>query len=105
MGLLYSHATVAVLPSRYEGFGLGVLDAMNSKCPVICYKNSSIPEVAGTAAVMLRDGSSLAPPILQIATDSNLRRKLVAMGIKQSSKFSWKTTATLTKEIIERSVA
>lgn len=102
MGQLYSNAAVAVLPSRYEGFGLGVLDAMNAGCPVICYRNSSIPEVAGSAAVMLKDGSDLTDEIVRIASNNRIRSQLVAAGHRQASKFSWEKTAQLTKAILER---
>jgi glycosyltransferase involved in cell wall biosynthesis len=101
MGLLYSHATVSVLPSRYEGFGLPVLDAMQAGCPIICYDNSSLPEVAGNAAIIVKDGEPMIQEIINVVKDKKLQKELYAKGLLQAAKFSWERTASETVKILE----
>ncbi len=95
---LYNKAQAFVFPSLYEGFGLPVLEAMQCGCPVVTSNSSSLPEVAGEAAVLVdpKDVNSIAKGIEQaIANKADLREK----GLNQAAKFSWQKTA---KEIYEQ---
>jgi glycosyltransferase involved in cell wall biosynthesis len=97
---LYAHAEAFVFPSRYEGFGLPILEAMQAKCPVVCYDNSSLPEVAGDAALMVPDGESMVYAITQLLEDESLRKSLIKKGLAQAKKFTWEKTAKETLEIL-----
>jgi glycosyltransferase involved in cell wall biosynthesis len=92
---LYSGATAFVFPSLYEGFGFPVLEAMACGVPVICSNTSSLPEVAGDAALLVDplDIAALASAMTRLFVDEALRTKLVARGYEQIKKFSWATAA------------
>lgn len=92
---LYQHAALFVFPSRYEGFGLPVLEAMACGCPVISSKASSLPEVTGDAAILVEpmDLEGFAREIRRVLGDAHLRRDLRARGLKQAAQFSWDRTA------------
>lgn len=100
---LYAHATAFVFPTAYEGFGLPVLEAMASNCPVITYDNSSISEVAGDAAVLVKTGdySALANAIESI-DDKALRQRLIAAGKKQVPKYTWEHHAKVLLDAVNR---
>lgn len=95
---LYRHATALVFPSRYEGFGLPVLEAMARRTPVIASDSSSIPEVARGAAILVDpdDVEGLAEAMRRIATEPPLRAELVERGVGVVSGFSWDETARAT---------
>lgn len=97
----YSGAVALVYPSRYEGFGLPILEAMACDCPVITCRNSSLPEVAGDAAIYVGedDASALAKAVVA-AQDPETRRGLVARGRERVGRFSWEACA----HVIEREV-
>lgn len=97
---LYQRAEAFVFPSRYEGFGLPILEAMQAGCPVIAYSNSSIPEVAGNAALLVDDGQAVAPAIRELLSDTSLRTKLIASGKEQVKKFTWEATAEKTIKLL-----
>lgn len=99
---LYENANAFVFPSRYEGFGLPVLEAMMAGSPVVTYNNSSIPEVAGNATVLVEDGESLAPALNRLLADKALRSKMVDLGKKQASLFTWAKTARATLETLKK---
>ena len=92
---LYSAASLFVFPSKYEGFGLPVLEAMSCSIPVITSNVSSLPEVAGQAAILTdpEDPDMLAANIRSVLTDEKLQMELKAKGIRQSGKFSWQDCA------------
>ncbi len=95
---IYTGAELFVFPSLYEGFGLPVLEAMQCGCPVITSTTSSIPEVAGDAAVMIdpEDVDGLSASMEKVLKNSSLRKNLAGMGLKRSKLFSWeKATRSL----------
>jgi glycosyltransferase involved in cell wall biosynthesis len=76
---------------------------MASGCPVICSDTSSLPEVVGTAGILVppTDTAKLADAMTRIASDTLLRKKLAAAGLKQSQKFTWKESARQLSAIID----
>lgn len=88
LNILYNFAFALIYPSLYEGFGIPILEAMKAGCPVIALNNSSIPEVAGNAGVIL---DSLTYSGIEFAIDNikNNRNSIVNKGLLQSSFFSW----------------
>lgn len=90
---LYNKAHALLYPSSYEGFGIPIIEAMKTKCPVIAFKNSSIPEVAGEAALLYEEENvdSIIHGIQKLQ-DKDLRDRLKNKGIIQAEKFSWDNT-------------
>ncbi len=101
---LYRRATALVFPSRYEGFGLPVLEAMRAGGAVICADTSSLPEVAGQAALRFAwdDVHALTAQMMRLLDDPGLRATLVDRGREQAGRFSWETTAALTLACFDR---
>lgn len=93
---LYSEAQAVLTPSLYEGFGLPVLEAMACGVAVITSNVSSLPEVAGDAAILVdpTDTVALRDAIIAVETDTALREQLVRMGYRQAQKFTWRRSAT-----------
>jgi len=101
--LLYSGASLMVYPSLYEGFGLPILEAMACGCPVICSSTSSMPEVAGDAAILVspEDEIALAEAIDKAMEDKILSQELIKSGYSRASEFSWNKTAQSTISIFQ----
>ena len=95
---LLSGAACLLFPSLYEGFGLPALEAMACGCPVVAYRNSSLPEVVGEAGVLVRnrDAEALGRAAAELVLDDDRRSELVRRGLAQARQFSWKDTARLT---------
>jgi glycosyltransferase involved in cell wall biosynthesis len=104
---LWSLAEGFVFPSLYEGFGLPVLEAMARGVPVACSNASSLPEVAGEAALLFdpHDPSAIADALRRLLGDAALRERLRRMGGERVREFTWERTARLTLESYMRTLA
>ncbi len=98
---IYNLATVFVMPSLYEGFGLPVLEAMACGCPVITSKEGSLEEVSGNAAyyVDAYNRDSIKEGIEKVFKDESLRKELSKKGLENVKRFSWKKTAENTLSV------
>jgi glycosyltransferase involved in cell wall biosynthesis len=103
MAALYSLATVFAYPSLYEGFGLPVLEAMVCGAPVLTSNVSSLPEVAGDAALLVSptDVAEIADGLAQVLEDEGLAAKLSARGLEWAPRFSWDRCARETLAVYE----
>jgi glycosyltransferase involved in cell wall biosynthesis len=92
---LYRSAEVLALPSRYEGFGLQVVEAMARGCPVVCSDAACLPEVAGGAAelVPVGDVAGLADALAAVLDDGARRDRMVAAGRRRAADFTWAASA------------
>lgn len=97
---LMGGATGFVYPSLFEGFGLPLLEAMEAEVPVITSDVSSMPEVAGQAALLINPAqvSSLTHALVQLERDASLRESLVEKGRVQRQQYSWDRTAKVVYE-------
>ena len=104
---LYQGACAFILPSLLEGFGLPVLEAMASGAPVICSNTTSLPEVAGNAALYFdpRDVSTLTNQMARCLADPALRSDLSARGLVQARQFRWEDTARRTLAAFDAALA
>jgi glycosyltransferase involved in cell wall biosynthesis len=102
----YANAELMVLPSRYEGFGLPVVEAMACGVPTILCNSSSLPEVGGEAALYFEigDDARLAELISDVLTDNDVRHDLVTKSLKRATEFTWQRTAARTAEVYRRVV-
>jgi len=102
--VLYNIATVFVMPSIYEGFGLPVLEAMSCGCPVVTTKEGSLAEITGEASSFVDPYSveSISKGILNLFKNQDLQKDLSVKGLNQAKKFSWKKTAQETMNIYEK---
>ena len=100
---LYSAADALLLPSLYEGFGLPILEAMACGTPVICSRASSLPEMAGDAAlyVPVDDAPTLAAAIVLLLAQPTLAATLRARGLRHVQQFSWQATAQQTVAVYQ----
>jgi len=105
--LLYNAATMAVMPSVYEGFGLPVLEAMACGTPVVSSEASSLPELGGRAARYYDpyDVEAIAATIREVWLDQDLRAEMRQQSLIQAAKFSWERAAAQTWSIYERLLA
>jgi glycosyltransferase involved in cell wall biosynthesis len=103
---LWSLAAAFVYPSLYEGFGLPVLEAMARGVPVACSNASSLPEVAGDAAIMFdpRDETAIASAVEQLLSDRAAAERLRVLGLERAREFTWERTAKITLDIYARTL-
>jgi glycosyltransferase involved in cell wall biosynthesis len=99
---LYENALGFIFPSLYEGFGLPVLEAMQSGCPVLCSSAASVPEVAGEAALYFNplDAHEMTAKLEQFLLDRSLQDDLRARGFAQAREFTWEKTARQTLNLL-----
>lgn len=107
LAALYSAARVYACPSLYEGFGFTVLEAMACGAPVVCSRETSLPEVAGDAAIYAdsRNPEEFAQALQQVFCDAELRANLVEKGHRNCLRFSWAKAAAETIAVYEQSAA
>ncbi|MCP4630376.1 MAG: glycosyltransferase family 4 protein, partial [bacterium] len=103
MPAIYKNASCLVFPSMYEGFGIPLVEAMRTDCPIIAANNTAIPEIAGDAAIYFdtMDEVELSVCIKYIMSDDRLRAALIANGRKQARLFSFEKSVRKTLEVLE----
>jgi glycosyltransferase involved in cell wall biosynthesis len=101
LAVMYRLAAVFVFPSLYEGFGLPPLEAMASGTPVVTSNISSLPEVAGDAAILVDpyDPEAIADGIHRVLSDATLRDDLRARGLARARQFSWDASVRRIRDI------
>jgi len=102
--VFYQAAALFAFPSLYEGFGLPPLEAMANRTPVLASNTSSLPEVLGDAALLINPENvfEIARGMKSILMEQSLRDRLVEKGLRQISKFSWKSAAEKVVEAYEK---
>jgi glycosyltransferase involved in cell wall biosynthesis len=100
-------AEALVVPSLYEGFGIPLVEAMEVECPIACARATSLPEVAGDAAIYFdpEDAASLDATLRTLLGSPGLREELLSRGRARRGLFSWRRTAERTLEVLRRIVA
>jgi glycosyltransferase involved in cell wall biosynthesis len=103
---LYRNCHASLYPSVFEGFGLPVLEGMQFGAPTICSDATSIPEVAGDAAILLPPYASAAwtQAMLELASDSDRRQQLSAAALERARRFDWKRSAAAMLDIYEEAM-
>jgi glycosyltransferase involved in cell wall biosynthesis len=103
---LFNLARLMVYPSLFEGFGIPLVEAMASGCPVACSDRTSLPEVAGNAAVLFDPTSpeEMADKIWAAWSDEELRGQLIERGLQRSEDFSWEEMARKTIDVYRKTV-
>jgi glycosyltransferase involved in cell wall biosynthesis len=106
-GALYAGALALVFPSLYEGFGFPVLEAMHCGTPVITSDTSSLPELAGDAALLTDplDVGAITNKMTRLSANDDLRQILVEKGYRQAAKFTWQQAAEQTMHALEEAGA
>jgi glycosyltransferase involved in cell wall biosynthesis len=104
---LYRRAAALAYPSRYEGFGIPLLEAMACGLPVVAARAGSIPEVVGDAGLLVEPGdvAAMTEAFRAILTDPARRARLAAQSLAHAARFSWEHTTALTLEAMRRLLA
>lgn len=106
LAALICGARAFVWPSLFEGFGLPVLEAMACGTPVLTSNASSLPEVAGEAALLVNPEceEAIAEGLMRLSRDDVLRARLASAGLQRAAEFTWGQTAEMTLKVYERVV-
>ena len=101
---LYAGAIALTLPSRFEGFGFPALEAMRCGTAVIASTAGALPEIIGTAGILLSpdDAGAWSQAMLELAQDAALQRRLIAAGAVRSADFTWEAAAARTWGVLDR---
>jgi glycosyltransferase involved in cell wall biosynthesis len=107
---LYREASLLVVPSLDEGFGIPVLEAMTAGVPVVAADRGALPEVLGDAGLLVSGEGpeftrSLATAIARVLDDGDLRREFAARGVARARSFSWDQSAKRAREALAEAVA
>jgi len=104
--LYYNAADLLIFPSLYEGFGLPLLEAMSSGCPVIASNSTSLPEVIGEAGILLDpfDFQGMAEKIVELLEDTKLKEELIRKGLDRARSFAWEKVAKETWQVYQEVV-
>ncbi|MEM7555689.1 MAG: glycosyltransferase family 1 protein [Cyanobacteria bacterium P01_A01_bin.84] len=100
---IYNAADILISPSLYEGFGITVLEAMACGTPVITSNSTSLPEVAGDAAILVepRNTEAIIQAVLRLQEESALREELIVKGLSRVKLFTWEQTAEKVADVYE----
>ena len=103
---IYQSASLFIYPSLSEGFGIPIIEAFNAHTPVVTSNLTSMPEVAGDAALLVDpyDTDAMAEAFSRIATDDELCSTLVERGLSRRNLFNWDRTATLLWESMSKTI-
>lgn len=106
MPSLYQLADFAIYPSLFEGFGVPILEAFHCECPILTSNITSMPEIAGDAALLVDPYSekSIADGIIKLATNKKLKNSLIKNGIQRTKHFSYEKTARIILNTIENNL-
>ena len=101
---IYKLAQIFAFPSLYEGFGMPVLEAMAGGVPVVTSNVSSLPEVAGDAAILVDplNEDEIFEAYKKILSDKKLQLEMIEKGLEQAKKFEWKESAKVLEQIYEK---
>jgi glycosyltransferase involved in cell wall biosynthesis len=101
---ILKNADIFAFPSNFEGFGMPVIEAMASGVPVVCSDRTSLPEIAGNAALLIdpKKPFEMAVAFSKIINKPAIRNSLISKGLKRSMFFSWERTAQKTLAILEK---
>ena len=101
---LYKNAEFFIYPSKYEGFGIPILESFSQECPVLCSNNSSLPEVAGDAVIYFDPNNieSIAESINEIIKSNKIKNLCKKKGLERLKLFSWEKCANETIEIYKK---
>lgn len=106
LGEIYNRAKCFIFPSMYEGFGIPVLEAMSSGCPIVLTNNSSFPEVAGEAGIFyeLNNKEDLKNKVKMLLENKNIRDEYAKKGLERIKFFTWNQVATQTLNLYKKAV-
>ena len=100
---LYAGAVALTLPSRFEGFGFPALEAMRCGTAVIASSAGALPEIVGTAGILLSpdDPGAWSQAVLELAHDPALQQRLIVAGSARSADFTWEIAASKTWRVLD----